>query len=140
MCTFCGFCTLDVAENPGGKRTWTKLNMDGLPLLWPNGLVVKYKRTPENIFKQNMLIHFFVVVTKFQDFFPLNNRSLNMLILFSGKLNCHKLNYCFQPSEKSKVICRLLQPHVNNCYINHKENSAVKLKPGLLATLNPWFS
>lgn len=56
MWTFCGLWTVVEAENPGGRRTWTRVSIQGRPLLLPNGLVVKYSRTPIAKWKEKNII------------------------------------------------------------------------------------
>lgn len=58
--TFAGFCTVDDAENPGGRRTWTRASRLGriTTCLWcgrAKGVVLKYRRTP--IGRENIHVH-----------------------------------------------------------------------------------
>lgn len=46
-CTFDGFSTLEAAEKPGGRRTWTNINVAGRASGCLNGPVLKYIRTPK---------------------------------------------------------------------------------------------
>lgn len=48
LCTFEGFSTVEDAENPGGKRMWTSVNVLGLANGCLNGQVLKYNRIPND--------------------------------------------------------------------------------------------